>query len=89
MYQEIPRQSHSKSLGGLQKEWTDLKLSDSQLRTVVRKLDLVRLEILRLRASLLPEEELNEKEKKELEEARREIEAGQYIKLEQLLGESD
>jgi len=52
-------------------------------------LDLVRLEILRLRASLLPEEELNEKEKKELEEARREIEAGQYIKLEQLLGESD
>ena len=36
-------------------------------------LDMVKLEILRFRAMLLPEEELSEKERKELEEARKEI----------------
>ena len=55
-------------LNVLQKEWANLTLSDSQLRTVVRRSDLVRLEALRLRAGLLLEEESNEKEKRELEE---------------------
>ena len=50
-------------------------------------MDTVRLERLRLRAMLLPEEELSEKEKKELEEARKEIAGGSDVNLDDLIEE--
>ena len=61
-----------------------MTLTESQLRLVLEKLDAVRLELLRLRAMLLPEEELSEEERRELEDARREIEKGKYIDLEEV-----
>ena len=60
-----------------------MTLTESQLRLVLEKLDAVRLELLRLRAMLLPEEELSEEERRRLEEAREEIEEGKYIDLEE------
>lgn len=65
----------------------DVTVTESQLRLVLDKLDTVRLELLRLRAMLLPEEELSEKEKKELEEARKEIAGGSGVNLEDLIKE--
>jgi len=65
----------------------DVTVTESQLKLVLHKLDAVRLELLRLRAILLPEEELSEKEKKELEEARKEIAEGSSINLEELIKE--
>ena len=64
-----------------------MTLTESQLRLVLEKLDAVRLELLRLRAMLLPEEELSEEERRELEDARREIKEGKYIDLEDLIKE--
>ena len=64
-----------------------MTLTESRLRLVLEKLDAVRLELLRLRAMLLPEEDLSEEERKELEDARREIEEGKYIDLEDLIKE--
>ena len=65
----------------------DVTVTESQLRLVLDKLDTVRLELLRLRAMLLPEEELSEKEKKELEEARKEIAGGSDVNLDDLIEE--
>jgi hypothetical protein len=65
----------------------DVTVTKSQLRLVLDKLDTVRLELLRLRAMLLPEEELSEKEKKELEEARKEIAEGSCVNIEDLIKE--
>lgn len=65
----------------------DVTVTESQLKLVLNKLDTVRLELLRLRAMLLPEEELSEKEKEELEEARKEIAAGSGVNLEGLIKE--
>jgi len=62
----------------------DVTVTESQLKLVLDKLDVVRLELLRLRAMLLPEEELSGKEKKELEKARREIAEGSGVNLEDL-----
>ena len=65
----------------------DVTVTESQLRLVLDRLDVVRLELLRLRAMLLPEEELSGKEKKELEEARKEIAEGSGVNLEDLIKE--
>ena len=65
----------------------DVTVTESQLRVVLNKFDAVRLELLRLRAMLLPEEELSEKEKKELEKARKEIAEGSGVNLEDLIKE--
>jgi len=65
----------------------DVAVTEDQLRLVLDKLDMVKLEILRLRAMLLPEEELSEKERKELEEARKEIAEGSSVELEDLIKE--
>jgi hypothetical protein len=47
----------------------------------------VKLELLRLRAVLLPEEAASEEEKKEIENARKEIAKGSKISLEDLVKE--
>ena len=65
----------------------DVTVTESQLKLLVDKLDTVKLELLRLRAMLLPEEELSEKEKKELEEARKKIAEGSGVNLESLIKE--
>ena len=65
----------------------NLTVTESQLKLVLEKLDAVKLELLRLRALLLPEEELTEKEKKELEEAKKEIAGGSTTTLEKLIKE--
>jgi len=62
-------------------------VTESQLNPVLNRLDLVRLEILRLRAMLLPEEELTGEEAKELEGARKEIAEGSGVTLEDLMKE--
>ena len=46
-------------------------VNKTELKLVLDKLDNVKLELLRLRAMLLPEEEASEEEKKEIEAARK------------------
>jgi len=62
-------------------------VTKNELRQVLIKLDTVRLELLRLRAMLLPEEEISEAEKKQLKKARKEIAQGSGINLEDLIKE--
>ena len=62
-------------------------VNKNELKIVLDKLDTVKLELLRLRAMLLPEEEASEDEKKELEDARKEITKGSKINLEDLIKE--
>jgi len=62
-------------------------VSKTQLKQVLDRLDSVKLELLRLRATLLPQEELSNEEAKELEEARKEITKGSSINLEDLIKE--
>jgi len=59
----------------------DITVSGEKLKIVLDRLDAVRLEILRLRAMLLPEEEPTEEEKREIEEARKEMAEGHYVTL--------
>jgi len=61
--------------------------SSGEVKLVLEKLDCVQLELLRLRALLVPEEEVSEEEKKKLCVARREIAEGQKISLDALLEE--
>ncbi len=58
--------------------------TEEEIRIVLDKLDSVKLELLRLRAMLLPEEELTVKERKELKQALKEIRQGKRINLEHL-----
>ena len=60
-------------------------INKNELRQVLERLDTVRLELLRLRAMLLPEEEATEEEKKEIKEAKREIAKGSKTNLEDLI----
>ena len=64
-----------------------MTVNNAQVKLVLEKLDSVQLELLRLRAMLLPEEEVSEEEKKKLEAARKEIATGQKISLDDLLKE--
>jgi len=59
----------------------------NELKQVLNKLDTVRLELLRLRAMLLSEEEISEAEKKQLKKARKTIAKGSGINLEDLIKE--
>jgi hypothetical protein len=54
------------------------------LRKVITKLDDVKIELLRLRAALLPEERVPAAERKLIEQGQREIERGRYVTLGQL-----
>ena len=56
-------------------------VNKNELQLMLDKLDTVKLELLRLRALLLPEEEATDEEKKELEKARKEIAEGSKIEL--------
>ncbi|MCC6005409.1 MAG: hypothetical protein LM590_13810 [Thermofilum sp.] len=63
--------------------------TEEQLRLVLGRLDLVRIELFKLRAMLLPEEELSEEEKKELAEAKKEIAEGLSVRLEDFFKETE
>ncbi|MCS7367741.1 MAG: hypothetical protein NDF52_07690 [archaeon YNP-WB-062] len=54
----------------------NVTITEEQLKLVLDKLEQIRIELLKLRAMLLPEEELSEEEKKELAEAKKEIAEG-------------
>ncbi len=62
-------------------------INEDELKLVLEKLDTVKVELLRLRAMLLPEEEATEEEKKELADAKKEIEKGSKVKLEEFIKE--
>ena len=62
-------------------------VNKDEIQLVLDRLDTVKLELLRLRALLLPEEEATDEEKKELEEARKEIADGSKVKLEDFVEE--
>ena len=62
-------------------------VSKTQLKQVLDKLDSIRLELLRLRATLLPQEELSAEDATKLEQARKEITKGLGINLEDLIKE--
>ena len=64
-----------------------MAVNNAQVKLVLEKLDGVQLELLRLRALLLSEEEVSETEKKKLCAARCEIAEGQKISLDALVRE--
>jgi hypothetical protein len=59
-------------------------VTKTELRKVITKLDDVKIELIRLRAALLPEERVTGRERKLIEKRRREIEKGSYVTLGQL-----
>jgi hypothetical protein len=61
--------------------------SKEELKIVLLKLDDVQIELMRLRAMLLPEVESTEEEKKEIEASTQEFKKGQKAKLEDLAKE--
>ncbi|MCX6642012.1 MAG: hypothetical protein NTV15_01310 [Candidatus Bathyarchaeota archaeon] len=63
--------------------------SEQQISIVVDRLDQVKIELLRLRALLLPEEALTPEELKELDESRAEVKDGRFRPLEDMLKELD
>ena len=64
-----------------------LTVNSNELKMVLDKLDTVKLELLRLRAMLLPEAEATEQEKKEIKKAKREISKGSKINLQEFIKE--
>ncbi|MGA3296995.1 MAG: hypothetical protein ABSD41_06050 [Candidatus Bathyarchaeia archaeon] len=61
-----------------------MAVTKTELRRVISKLDDVKIELIRLRAALLPEERVTVRERKLIEQCRREIENGRYVTLGQL-----
>jgi hypothetical protein len=64
-----------------------ITVDNNNLKIVLDKLDTVKLELLRLRAVLLPEEEATEQEKKEIKKAKREIAKGSKAELQEFIKE--
>jgi hypothetical protein len=62
-------------------------VSKEELKIVLSKLDDVQIELMRLRAMLLPEVESTEEEKKEIEASTQEFKIGRKVKLEDLAKE--
>jgi hypothetical protein len=54
-------------------------LTKMEIRSVKRELDKMQLEILRLKAAILPVESLSKKERTEIEMARKEIAKGHWV----------
>lgn len=62
-------------------------VKNDDLKIVLDKLDIVKLELLRLRAILLPEEEATEQERKEIKKAKREIAKGSKVELQEFIND--
>jgi hypothetical protein len=65
-----------------------VNVGGQQLDQVIDRLDQVRLELFRLRALLVPVEELTPEEREELELSREEVRRGKCVDLDEILGES-
>ena len=61
-----------------------MAVTKTELHKVITKLDDVKIELLRLRADLLPEERPTASEKRQIHQDRREIERGRFVTLTQL-----
>ena len=61
-----------------------MAVTKTELHKVITKLDDVKIELLRLRAALLPEERPTASEKRQIDQGRREIERGRFVTLAQL-----
>jgi len=61
-----------------------MAVTKTELRRVIMKLDDVKIEVLRLRAALLPEELTTTRERKLIRQGRLEVEKGRYVTLGQL-----
>jgi hypothetical protein len=61
-----------------------MAVTRTEIRKVITKLDDVKIELLRLRADLLPEERPTRSEKRQIAQGRREIEKGSFVTLAQL-----
>jgi hypothetical protein len=61
-----------------------MAVTKTELRRVITKLDDVKIELLRLRAALLPEERVTARERKLIRQGRLEVEKGRYVTLSQL-----
>jgi hypothetical protein len=66
-------------------ESSRLALQSKEARVIIKKLDSVKLELLRLRAQLLPEVEPTKEERKEILAGKREYSRGQSVTLRKLL----
>jgi hypothetical protein len=64
-----------------------VSFNEEPLNVVLDKVDSIRIELCKLRAVLLPEEELSEEEKRELADAKREIVEGLSVSFEELIEE--
>jgi hypothetical protein len=62
-------------------------VDENELKLVLEKLDTVKLELLRLRAMLLPEEKATAEEKKAIAAAKKEIENKQTSNLDEFIEE--
>jgi hypothetical protein len=62
-------------------------VNNDEPKLVLEKLDTVKLDLLRLRAMLLPKEEATEQEKKEIKKAKREISQGSKTDLQEFVKE--
>jgi ribosomal protein L29 len=61
-----------------------MAVTKTELHKVITKLDDVKIELLRLRADLLPEERPTVSEKRLIKQGRREIARGRFVTLAQL-----
>jgi hypothetical protein len=61
-----------------------MAVTKTELHKVITKLDHAKVELLRLRADLLPEERPTASEKRQIARGRREIERGGFVTLAQL-----
>jgi hypothetical protein len=66
-----------------------MTVTKTELRKVITKLDDVKVELLRLRADLLPEEQPTTSEKRQIALGHREIGRGSFVTLAQLRKEID
>ncbi len=61
-----------------------MAVTRTELRKVITKLDGVKIELLRLRADLLPEDRPTPSDRRQIAHGRREIEKGSFVTLAQL-----
>jgi ATP-dependent protease ClpP protease subunit len=61
--------------------------SKAQMQLIVRKLDKIEIEIMKLKAALLPKEKLSRKEKKELKAIQKDMDKGNWISARDLIKE--
>ena len=64
-----------------------MAITKTEMQMVKKKLDRLEVEVMRLRARLIPIEKISEKEKRELKAAEKRIAKGEWIGLDELTKE--